>query len=181
MSSTRKGLSAAAAAATVLVLTACGGSGAASTTSRPTSASSTTSAATEPAPALTLGTTYTARDGSVTLAVQQVRSVAYPAKPNGEIDTPPQVGGVLVKGCVVAGDGRFTWDEWTVTDSAGMTYFHFGPTDDQPQPRFPAVTSDPVRRGACATGWVYFDLAKDTSLARATWTSGNDSVTWSAS
>ncbi len=72
----------------------------------------------------------------------------------------------LVKGCVTSGDGRFTWDAWTAQDPAGTAYVHYGPTEDQPGPLFPATSSDPVRRGSCATGWVYFEVMKDVDLSR---------------
>jgi hypothetical protein len=38
-----------------------------------------------------------------------------------------------------------------------------------------------VAVGRCATGWVYFDLAKGTKVARVTWTNGTESASWAAS
>jgi hypothetical protein len=180
MTSTRTAVRGGALLAVVLGLAACGGSGVANT-STPAAASPRPSTTTSTAPAatpLSLHTAYVATDGSVTLTVQAIKSIAFPSDQSSESDSPPQTGGALVRGCVISGDGRFTWDAWTAIDAAGVAYFHFGPTGDQPKPKFPAVTSDPLAVGRCATGWVYFDLAKGAHITRVTWTSGTDSASW---
>lgn len=181
MTNTRTAVSAVVFVAASLTLAACGSSADANASARTsTSGAATTTSATKAPRAHALGTAYTAKDGSITLTVERVKSVAYDVKVTHAI-TPAQVAGAWVKGCVATGDGRFSWDDWTAGDGVSPAFLHYGPTDDQPVPHFPAVISDPVPRGSCATGWVYFEVAKGASIVSVTWTHGTDTTTWSAS
>jgi hypothetical protein len=180
MTDPRAALSARSLVAVALTLSGCGSSGEANASTH-TSTSSTGTTTSAPTPtALRLGTAYTAKDGSVTLTVERVKSNAYDVKVTHAI-TPAQVAGAWVKGCVASGDGRFSWDDWTAGDGVSPAFLHYGPTDDQPVPHFPAVISDPVPVGTCATGWVYFEVAKGATITSVTWTHGTDTTTWSAS